>query len=67
MSRARQQGDHGDHQVGERRAKSGDHAPPQWQRQHRVRGVNHEEYVPHEPLLRQKIQTGDYETCNVLM
>lgn len=64
VSRVVEQGQDGDQQVGERGPEPGDDAPPQRQRQHRVRRVHHEEDVPHEPLLGQKVQTGDYETWN---
>lgn len=53
----------GHNHVRKRRSVTGEDAPPQWQRQHRVRRVHHEEYVPHESLLRDEIQTSTYEAC----
>ena len=55
--------DDGYQQVCERGAETGEHAPTQRQRQHRVRRVHHEQDVPHEPLLRQEVQTRHDEAC----
>jgi hypothetical protein len=51
--------------VGGGGAESRQDAPPQGQGQHCVRGVDHEQDVPHEPLLRKEVQARHYEAWAV--